>query len=265
MRASPAGPRPTWPSTSRRRRRGTPGTRASTATADTGTPRNTTSSGSSGRPGSTRPPPSIRTLCSPMWASMCSACLAPTRKLLSRAPRPRLAFEAELVGEASSWRRGGGARSARRASGAARRDRRQRLTLPAAIQLEAPEERDRVVQVTRERRGDPLEHLAPERAGLVVAAAGEVHEGQVPQEMIAEPAELDARFDPSGERGEPLPAAARLVEHVRERVHGPRVPRFEREGRLGGVEGLVAAALLLEGEGVEAEPERVACGSSEFL
>src|SRR5207237_648285 len=61
-----------------------------------------------------------------------------------------------------------------------------------------------------------------------------------PQQVVAKPAELDAGLNPGRERGEPLLAPAGLVERVRERVHGPRVPGVPREGRLGGAEGLGA-------------------------
>src|SRR5260221_2231036 len=79
MRASPAAPRPTWRSSSRQKRPGRRATCACRPTADSASPRSTTSSASSARRGCTRSRRSRPISCSATSPSTCCTCRGPTR------------------------------------------------------------------------------------------------------------------------------------------------------------------------------------------
>src|SRR5215467_15939390 len=93
----------------------------------------------------------------------------------------------------------------------------------AAEELEAPQERDRVVQIARDRRGRALEHPAPEVRRYLVLAASHVHQRQVPEEMVPEPAQVRARLDGRRQARDPRIERRQLVERVGERVDAPGV------------------------------------------
>ncbi len=125
-------------------------------------------------------------------------------------------------------------------------------------EVQPPGERDRVVQVRGDVDGQRGEH-APEHAlGVLVAPGGQVQERDVPGEVVPEVAEPTARLDARGQDLHAAVVVARLVQHVREGVDGPRVLGVQRDGAVGERPGLGEAPVLLEGEGVKPQDERVA-------
>ena len=140
------------------------------------------------------------------------------------------------------------------------RDRRERS--PArhhvhAAELEPPEERDRVVKVARDRRRLALEDAPAQGGRARVVTPPEMHQDQMPQQLVPEPVQVGARVDRGREPTDPCVERRHLVDRVGERVDGPRVERVPEDRRLGRAHRLVAAARLLEYERVETEHERV--------
>jgi hypothetical protein len=81
------------------------------------------------------------------------------------------------------------------------------LTHPRPDQLEPPQQRDRIVQVARDRGGGTLEGRARHPAGPRVVATREVHEREVPEEVIAEPAQVVQGWMAGGSNEMPAGAA----------------------------------------------------------
>ncbi len=127
-----------------------------------------------------------------------------------------------------------------------------------AIEVEPPREGNRVLQVGAHGDGHAAEDAVEELAHAVIAPFRQVHEGEVPEEMIPEIAEMVAGMDARRERFHAALVLAALVEHVGHRVDGPRVFGIEGEGPLGEGQGLGVEPVLLQGEGVV--PEEVAVG-----
>ncbi len=120
-----------------------------------------------------------------------------------------------------------------------------------------PEERDGVVEVARDGRGRPLERRARHPDGAHVVPAREVHQREVPDEMVAEPVEVLAGMDRGRQAAHALVERGHLVEGVGQRVDRPGVPGVPRDRGLRRPNRLPAAVRLLEGEGVEPENEGV--------
>jgi hypothetical protein len=126
-----------------------------------------------------------------------------------------------------------------------------------AEEILAPEERDRVVEIAGDGRGRPLEGRARDADRARVLAPGQVHERQVPDEVVAEPVEVLARVDGGRQAAHALVEGGQLVEGVSQRVHRPGVPRVPRHRPLRRAHRLAAPVRLLERERVKPEDERV--------
>ena len=148
-------------------------------------------------------------------------------------------------------------RRAIQAPGGDSRERRPALRHAEPDEVEPPEERDRVVQVAGDGRRRPLEGAPPEPRGSLVVAPGQVHQREVPQQMVPEPSQMRARVDCRGQARDPRVERRHLVERMRERVDRPGVARIFQVGGARQTHCLVAAARLLEGEGMQAEHEGI--------
>src|SRR5262249_56550399 len=107
-----------------------------------------------------------------------------------------------------------------------------------AIEIETPGEGDRVLEIRAHRDGDVAEHAPEELVHLLVATLSQVHEGEMPQEVILEVPEVIAGIDAKRQRLDAAEILAALVEHVGEGVHGPRVAGIHGDGALGQGESL---------------------------
>ena len=92
----------------------------------------------------------------------------------------------------------------------------------------------------------------------LVAPRRQMHEGEMPEEMVAEVAEMVARMDARRQRLHAAVVLARLVEHVGHRVHRPCILRVHGHRALGQGHGLAEAAVLLQAEGVQPQHVGVA-------
>jgi len=101
-----------------------------------------------------------------------------------------------------------------------------------------------------------LEDRSPELRRHVVFAPRQMHEREVPQEMIPEPAQMRAGLDGRGQPRDTRVERRHLVERVGERVDRPRVPWVLPIRHVSHADRLVAAAGLFEDERVQAEHVR---------
>ena len=116
----------------------------------------------------------------------------------------------------------------------------------------------------RDGRRRPLERRARHPDGARVVPAREVHQRQVPDEMVAEPVEVLAGMDGGRQAVDPLVEHGHLVEGMGECVDRPGVLRVTCDRGLRRSNSLLAAVRLLEGEGVESQDEgAVAVGRQE--
>jgi hypothetical protein len=118
-------------------------------------------------------------------------------------------------------------------------------------EIQAPGQRHRVLEVRAHRDGDPPEHGFVQRRRALVAPRRQVHEGEMPQQMVAEIPEVVAGMDARRQRLHAAVVLAGFVEDVGNRVHRPGVLRVQVERALGQRQGLGEAAVLLQAEGVK--------------
>ena len=114
------------------------------------------------------------------------------------------------------------------------------------------------MQVASDRRRRPLEGPPRDGRGALVLAAREVDQRQVPHQVIAEPVEPAAGMDGDGQPRDAGVEVGRLVEPMRERVHGPGIARVQPQRLVSSGDRLGAAVGFLQREGVGAQHERVA-------
>src|SRR5262249_30576400 len=97
------------------------------------------------------------------------------------------------------------------------------LRIGLAVEIETPGQGDRVLEIRAYRDGDVAKYASEELVHLLVATLGQVHEGEMPQEVILEVPEVIAGIDAKRQRLDAAQIFAALVEHVGEGVHGPRI------------------------------------------
>ena len=122
-----------------------------------------------------------------------------------------------------------------------------------AEEVETPRQRHRVLEIGGDRDRDAAEHALEEPAAALVVALGQVEQGQVPEQVVPEVAQVVAGMDPPRQALDPAAVVAPLVVDVGDGVHRPGVPRVQRDRPLGERQRLVEAPVLLEREGVIAE------------
>jgi hypothetical protein len=94
---------------------------------------------------------------------------------------------------------------------------------------------------------DIAEDALEEPAHVIVAPLRQMHEGEMPEEMVLEVAQVIAGVDAQRQEIDAAGILAPLVEHVGDGVHGPRIPGIHGDGLLGQGQGLVEAPDSLRG------------------
>ena len=106
-----------------------------------------------------------------------------------------------------------------------------------------------------DRRRRPLEGTAPDRRRAVEVTLGEVHQREMPHEVVVEPVEARAPVGGGRQARDARVEHRLLVERMRQRVDAPRVTWIADERGFRRAHGLLAPIALLEREGVEPAEE----------
>ena len=127
----------------------------------------------------------------------------------------------------------------------------------AAEEVEPPRERHGILKVGSGGDRDVAEHALEEALHSLVAPLGQVHEGEVPEQVVLEVSEMIAGMNARGQGLDAAGIVPALVVHVGHGMDGPGVLRIERHRPLRQGQPLVEAPVLLEAERVQPEHEGV--------